>query len=43
MLLGYIGVEDPIGQRGWLEMEKRLGLKGGKKEWIEPRRRMWVG
>jgi hypothetical protein len=31
------------GPRGWVEMEKKLGLKGGKKEWIEPRRRMWAG
>jgi hypothetical protein len=36
-------VEEPIGMGGWLEMEKKLGLKGGKKEWIMPRRWMWVG
>jgi hypothetical protein len=36
-------VEDPIGMRGWLEMEKKLDLNGGKKEWIEPRWQMWVG
>jgi hypothetical protein len=34
MQLGYIVVEEPIGMRGWLEMEKKVGLKGGKKEWI---------
>jgi hypothetical protein len=34
MQLGNIVVEEPIGMRGWLEMEKKLDLKGGKKEWI---------
>jgi hypothetical protein len=37
MQLGYVVVEEPIGTRDWLEIEKKLGLKVGKKEWIEPR------
>jgi hypothetical protein len=42
MQMGCFGVEESTGPRGWLEWEKKLGLKVGKKEWIEPKRRMWA-
>ena len=34
---------EPVGTHGWLEREEKLGLKGRKKDWAEPRRRVGAG